>query len=143
MTLKGTGLVATEDIAKALTTMLQDNTTLEYIDLSKNHNFADAGARCVCQGLQHNTTLLHLNLSSTRITDVGAEYIAQALKSNCSLQTLIISNNYCNYTRGLYLYRQITEGKHKFKPQVRPSKRNYQLQDTANGVHVHLILGKV
>ena len=34
---------------------------------------------CVCQGLQHNTSLVYLNLSCTRITDKGAEYIAQAL----------------------------------------------------------------
>ena len=93
LNLSSTGLVATEDSAQALTTMLQVNKTLTHLDLSENWTFSDSGAYCVFQGLQHNTSLVYLNLSSTKITDKGAEYIAQALKSNCSLQTLNISKN--------------------------------------------------
>ena len=93
LNLRCTGLVATEDTAQALTTMLQVNKTLVHLDLSGNQNFSDAGTYCVCQGLQHNTTLVYLNLSTTGITDKGAEYIAQALDSNLSLQTLDISCN--------------------------------------------------
>ena len=88
------GLVATEDTAHALTTILQFNKTLTHLDLSANRKFLDlGGAFCVFHGLQHNTSLVHLNLSCTRITDKGAEYIAQAIESNRSLQTLDISTN--------------------------------------------------
>ena len=88
-----TGLVATEDTAQALTTMLQVNKTLTHLNLSGNWTFFDSGAYCVFQGLQDNTTLVYLNLSSTGITDKGAEYIAQTLKYNRSLRTLDISKN--------------------------------------------------
>ena len=89
MNLSNTGLVATEDTAQALTTMLQFNKTIKHLDLSVNWIFPDvAAAYYVFTGLQHNTSLVYLNLSSTGITDKGAEYIAQALESNSSLQTL-------------------------------------------------------
>ena len=93
LNLSCTGLVATEDTAQALTTMLRINKTIKQLDLSMNWFFSDSGAYCVCQGLKHNTTLVYLNLSYTGITDEGAEYIAQALEFNCSLQTLNISKN--------------------------------------------------
>ena len=93
MNISNTGLVATEDTAQALTTMLQVNKTLTHLDLSANWKFSDLGAFCVCQGLKHNTTLVYLNLRYTGITDKGAEYIAQAIESNCYLQNLDISYN--------------------------------------------------
>ena len=93
LNLSNTGLVATEDTAQALTTMLQVNQNIKHLDLSVN-TFSDAaGVYCVCQGLKHNTSLVYLNLSDTGITDKGAEYIAQAIESNCSLQTLDIYYN--------------------------------------------------
>ena len=93
LNLSCTGLVATEDTARAVTRIFQVNKTIQHLDVSLNWNFSDAGVDCICQGLQHNTTLVYLNLSDTRITDKGAKYIAQALESNRSLQTLNISNN--------------------------------------------------
>ena len=57
------GLVATEDTAQALTTMLQVNKALTHLDLSRNWSFLESGAYFVFQGLQHNTSLVHLNLS--------------------------------------------------------------------------------
>ena len=93
LNLSNTGLIATEDTAQALTTMLRVNKTLAHLDFSGNWQFSDSGACCVSQGLQHNTTLVYLDLSYTKITDKGAEYIAWALKTNRSLQTLDISHN--------------------------------------------------
>ena len=88
-------------LAKALTTMLQENKHLKHLDLSHNP-LCDEGVYCLCEGLQHNTTLVYLNLSTTGITDKGAEWIAQAYNSNRSLQlTLVILKNYIfkYYTR--------------------------------------------
>ena len=90
LNLSNARLVATEDTARALTTMLQVNKTIQHLDLSMNRTFSDAGVYCLCQGLQHNTSLVYLNLSYTGMTDKGAEYIAQAIQSNVSLQTLDI-----------------------------------------------------
>ena len=66
LNLSNTGLVATEDTAQALTTMLQVNKTITYLDLSVNMTFSDSGAYCVCQGLQHNTSIVYLNLCQHR-----------------------------------------------------------------------------
>ena len=93
LNLSNTGLVATEDTAQTLTTMLRVNKTLTHLNFSGNWKFSDSGAYCVCQGLQHNTTLVYLNLFNTALTDKGAEYIARAIEYNCSLQTLDISRN--------------------------------------------------
>ena len=79
--------------AKALTTMLQ-NKHLKHLDLSCN-SLCDEGVYCLCEGLQHNTTLVYLNLSYTGITDEGVECIALANNSNRSLQlNLDVSYNY-------------------------------------------------
>ena len=45
-------------LAKALTTMLQENKQLKRLVLSHNPLY-DEGAYCVCEGLQHNTTLVY------------------------------------------------------------------------------------
>ena len=95
LNLANTRLVATEDTAQALTTMLQVNKTLTHLNLSNNPKFSDSGAYCVFQGLQHNTTLVHLNLSTTRL--VAAEDTAQALNKmlrvNKTLTHLDLSGN--------------------------------------------------
>ena len=93
LNLSSIGLVTTDDISQALTTMLRINKTLTHLDLSMNRTLLYSGTLCICEGLQHNTTLVYLNLSDTGITDKGAEYIAQALESNRSLQTIDISLN--------------------------------------------------
>ena len=70
-------------LTKALTTMLQENKHLKHLDLSYNL-LCDEGVYCLCEGLQHNTTQVYLNLSETGITDKGVEWIARACNSNRS-----------------------------------------------------------
>ena len=86
-------LECTKEGGNALIEMLQWNKFLTHLDLSKNNTFSDFGACCIFHGLQHSTTLSHLNLSKTGLTDRGATYIAQILDSNCPLQWLDISYN--------------------------------------------------
>ena len=87
--LRDTGLTATEDTAQALTTMLQINKSLTHLALSHNKELSDSGAHYV----SHATSLVYLDLSSTGITNKGAEYIAQAINSNHSLESLNIATN--------------------------------------------------
>ena len=94
-----------EDSAQALTTMLQINKTLSHLDLSRNWNFSDSGAYCVFQGLQHNTTLVHLNLSHTCLK-VTSEDTAQAfttmLRVNKTLTHINLSGNWNFSDSGAY-----------------------------------------
>ena len=63
------GLVTTENTAQALTIMLRVNKTVTHLDLSGNFNFSDSGAYCVFQGLQHNTSLIHLKISNVDLKE--------------------------------------------------------------------------
>ena len=96
LNLRGTRLVATEDIGRALTTMLQVNKTLKHLDLSHNSSFSVQGAYCVFQGLQHNNTLVYLNLSHTglEMTKNTAQALTTMLQVNNTLAHLDLSNNY-------------------------------------------------
>ena len=93
LNLSSVNLIGKDDAGQALTTMLRVNKTLTHLDLSGNLNFSDSGAYCVCQGLQHNTSLVYLNLRYTGISDKGAEDLVQALESNHSLHILDIAKN--------------------------------------------------
>ena len=59
-----------EDNAQALLKLLQVNKTLTHLILSDNVNifaYSLASSRCILEGLQQNTTLVHLNLANTGI----------------------------------------------------------------------------
>ena len=87
LNLSNTGLVATEDTAQALTTMLQVNKTLTHLDLSENLTFLESGrvVYCLCEGLRHNTTLRHLKLANTGIKDNAKTQIRQAMNYNVTI----------------------------------------------------------
>ena len=84
------------DTAKSLTKMLQVNKSLTHLDLSCKETYVPANRiiSLIFSALEHNTTLLHSVLHSREISKEGAECIAQALKSNQSLQTIDISRAY-------------------------------------------------
>ena len=91
-----TGMTATDpDTARFLTKMLQVNKSLTHLNLSRN-KFSDLGARCIFDGLQHNTTLVYLNLSSAgkHITNPDtAMSLTKMLKGNKTLEHLDLSND--------------------------------------------------
>ena len=84
---------ANPDTAKSLTKMFQVNKSLTHLDLSYLcFNTVHCIISCIFEGLGHNTTLRYLDLrGALDITDNDAVHIARALKSNCALQTLAIS----------------------------------------------------
>ena len=95
LNLSSTGLVATEETAQALTTMLQVNKTLTHLDLSSNRDFSISGVYSIFQALQHNTALAFLNLSRTTwtVTDDISEAFFAMLQVNKTLTHLDLSKN--------------------------------------------------
>jgi Ran GTPase-activating protein (RanGAP) involved in mRNA processing and transport len=81
--------VGVSTIAKALT----NNTTLEWLNLTDN-NLSDTGIQALAKTLSlSNSRVVLLSLQVTGITDEGAKYIAEMLKTNATLQRLLLSYN--------------------------------------------------
>ncbi|XP_069684798.1 dynein regulatory complex subunit 5-like isoform X2 [Periplaneta americana] len=77
--LAGCGL--TEKAAIRLGQMLQQNSTLQALDVSNNH-LGEIGGEAFALGLNENTTLLRLDYRMTGITDEYRSLINQALSNN-------------------------------------------------------------
>ena len=74
--------------------MLQ-NKHLKHLDLSYNPLY-DEGVYCLCEGLQHNTTLVYLNLSYTKLERQKGTRLAKVLTNmlqNKHLKHLDLSHN--------------------------------------------------
>ena len=97
LNLSKTGIAATNPAtARSLTNMLYENKSLTHLDLSWNYIFSDSGAHCVFEGLQHNTTLVYLNLGSSRMENIDPDTaisLTKMLLFNKSLTHLDLS--YC------------------------------------------------
>ena len=94
LNLSDTGVSAT---AMSFTKMLQVNKSLTHLDLSNNSTaFSDSGSCCIFESLQHNNTILNLNLSGTGITATDpdtARSLTKMLQVNKSLKHLDLSYN--------------------------------------------------
>ena len=96
LNLSQAGITATDpDTARSLTKMLLVNKSLTNLDLSGN-TFSDSGAYCIFECLQHNETLIYLNLSQTGITATDpatGRSLTKMLQENKSLTHLDLSEN--------------------------------------------------
>ena len=89
--------VANLDTARLLSTMLRENKSLTHLNISGNYKFSDLGAQCIFESLQHNSTLVKLNLSNCDIAVANldtARLLSTMLRENNSLTHLNISGNY-------------------------------------------------
>ena len=76
------------DTARCLMKMLQVNKSLTHLDLSGNNTITDPGACYIFDGLQHNTSLIYLNLNRTNVTATDpntARSLTTMLQKNKSL----------------------------------------------------------
>ena len=93
--------------AQALAEMLQVNKKLKYLNLSKNTAFSGIEAQYIFVGLQHNTTLVHLDLSEIGVKSTVEIITAlnEMLRMNKTLTYLNLSCNQlsCNIFLGLQL----------------------------------------
>ena len=92
LNLSNTGITA---IPPVLGEILQVNKSLTHLDLSVNDMF-ETETQCIFEGLQHNTTLLHLNLSCTGITVSEKSFqqtLSKTLHTNKTLKHLNLSGN--------------------------------------------------
>ena len=81
---------------------INHNTTLTQLDLSSG-SISDAGAVALAQALHHNSTLTKLALSYNSISDAGAVALAQALHHNSTLTELDLFGNSISDARAVAL----------------------------------------
>ncbi|CAF1577333.1 unnamed protein product, partial [Adineta steineri] len=80
-----------DDVAIHIANMLEKNTVLQELHVQK-FEIRDVGFMWICQKMQHNQTLYHLDLSCNRITRDGAIYLGPMLEK-CSLLRLNLAFN--------------------------------------------------
>ena len=87
----------------ALKEMLEMNNSLSYLNLS-NMNSVNLAATFIYQGLQHNTTLVHLFLSNIGLeaTEDTAQALTTMLQVNKTLKLLDLSSNESFSNSGAY-----------------------------------------
>ncbi len=82
-----------EEEVESLAKMLASNVTLRTLNLSGNGT-TNSGALLLAQVLtKDNTSLTTLDLTDSDIADVGAEHLANMLKTNTSLESLDLCDN--------------------------------------------------
>lgn len=96
----------TEQNGLLLTGMLQRNRTLEVLELSDNDQVSDTGALFIAEGLKSNSSLRELKLNRCCIGDAGLQSLGCALAENDSLLELELMGN-CMSERGV---SALTEG---------------------------------
>jgi Ran GTPase-activating protein (RanGAP) involved in mRNA processing and transport len=84
--------IMNDDGAKLLANILEENTTLEIIDIS-NNSIGLEGVKQLANALKKNNTLKKLYLTSNKIGDEGVRYICDALKVNTGLVYLAMGYN--------------------------------------------------
>ena len=82
------------DTLVALITLFQENNSLTHLNLSGNEALSDTGFQNIFECLQHNRTLVYLNLGRTRLTATNpdtARCLTEMLQVNKSLTHLDLS----------------------------------------------------
>ena len=85
-------VVRSVDTARCLSKMLQVNKSLTHLDLSGNNTIEHSGICSIFEGLQHNSSIIYLNLTHTFLLYPDtARYLAKMLQVNKCLLHLELS----------------------------------------------------
>ena len=117
--LSGRTLTATAESGRALTDVLQTNTTLKSLKLDYNDRISNEGAVYLAQGLAQNRGLETLSIGRCGISTAVVE-LAGALKTSKCLLSLDISNNEDVGERFVHIVRSL---------QVNSTLRNLRARD--------------
>ncbi|RCI05183.1 hypothetical protein CU098_011287 [Rhizopus stolonifer] len=99
------------DTVRMLTSLFERNTCITELELNLKHNKLPISALSsiqpkslisyavvqALQGLRHNSSLQHLDISGLNIEDAGAFALSRVLKTNKTLQSIIIEENNASY----------------------------------------------
>ncbi|CAF2028261.1 unnamed protein product, partial [Rotaria magnacalcarata] len=91
-----------QDMKIVANELLQVNKVVTTLYLNSNQ-IGDVGAQFLADALKANTTLTVLYLYENQIGDTGAQYLGDALKTNQSLQNLQLHNNKIGDSGAQYL----------------------------------------
>ena len=67
------------------------------------NGFSDVGAEALGRALKHNRTLMELDVSHNRISEIGAGHIALGLQTNDVLKCLKVKNIFKGFYILLYI----------------------------------------
>ncbi|KAI8369131.1 hypothetical protein EDC96DRAFT_503985 [Choanephora cucurbitarum] len=96
ITMRDTNSIS-DDTVRMLTSLFERNTSITELEISMSSDqsrpmISDAITRAL-QGLRHNNYLQHLDISGLNIGDAGAFALSRVLKTNRTLQSIIIDEN--------------------------------------------------
>eukprot|EP01002_Notosolenus_urceolatus_P003979 NODE_204_length_2484_cov_82.404517_g157_i0.p1 GENE.NODE_204_length_2484_cov_82.404517_g157_i0~~NODE_204_length_2484_cov_82.404517_g157_i0.p1 ORF type:complete len:783 (+),score=238.50 NODE_204_length_2484_cov_82.404517_g157_i0:208-2349(+) len=90
------------EAGQAIGDALSNNTTMTKIDLSHNE-LSDVGASAICLALGKEDDgsplpgLIHLDLTANKVGDDGGVQVANMLRTNTNLQTLLLKQNHIKF----------------------------------------------
>ena len=86
------GTPLTNDCIQYLCKLLTNNKTIHVLDI-RSHSISDRGVTNICQALEHNSTLISLNLNNNPlITSTSGQALSHLLLNNSSLVELVLWN---------------------------------------------------
>lgn len=95
LNLSSCSLQITHENGPSISDMLRRNRTLKYLNLSSNSELGEAALQHIMEGVQDNTTLVQLNMSSCSlvVTDQNEQALHKMLQKNTTLKSLNLSGN--------------------------------------------------
>ena len=83
-----------DDGAEAVAEFLVGDTTCTRLDLHKNHNMGDRGARSIGRMMEHNEHIKQLYMWGNNVGDDGVMGLAAGLRMNNVLEELYLNDNH-------------------------------------------------
>ena len=83
----------TENSTESLNNLLLNNKNIQKFSIMSNRNLGPNGISNICPGIQNNTKITHIFLSTCNIGDLGAINLANALFKNINIKEINLEEN--------------------------------------------------